>query len=306
MTITSAGNVGIGTTTPANPLDIVGSVNGMLASTVTNNNSSGTTWYRVTNDASHSLQFGVAGTTFSSSGVYAPNTATIYSDVNLAGLNLGTEGAQPMGFFTNNALKMTLDSSGKLGIGTASPSANLTVGDGAANDGMIMALGYGTVGTSGSSLSVSGAGTRMMWYPKKAAFRAGAVSGTQWDDTSIGTYSVAAGLSPIASGSNSVALGNGATASAANAFALGQSATATSAASYAIGSSATAQGTSAVAIGSSANASATNAIAIGLSTSSSATHAVALGSNATASSTNPSNCSMRCPRIRACASCWRV
>ena len=47
-------------------------------------------------------------------------------------------------------------------------------------------------GTTGGT-PVSGAGTRMMWIPAKAAFRAGEVSGTEWDDASIGTYSTVHG-----------------------------------------------------------------------------------------------------------------
>lgn len=282
MTITTTGNVGIGTTTPSNPLDIVGSVNGMLASTITNSNSGGTSWYRVTNDASHSLQFGVAGTSFSSSGVYAPNTATIYSDLNLAGLNLGTEGSQPVGFFTNNALRMTLDASGKLGVGTASPSANLTVGDGVSTDGMFMALGYGTVGSSGASLPVSGAGTRMMWYPKKAAFRAGYVSGTQWDDSNIGNYSFSAGLNSQATATNSVAIGNGNMASASSAVALGGTTTAAAAYAFTTGFATTAAGTYSTAMGNSSAAAASYSFAVGNTTTALGTSSAALGSNTTA------------------------
>ena len=47
-------------------------------------------------------------------------------------------------------------------------------------------------GATGSA-PVSGAGTRLMWVPAKAAFRAGKVSGTEWDDGNIGTGSTVAG-----------------------------------------------------------------------------------------------------------------
>lgn len=40
----------------------------------------------------------------------------------------------------------------------------------------------------------SGAGTRMMWVPDKAAFRVGEVTGTQWDAANIGTHSFSFGL----------------------------------------------------------------------------------------------------------------
>ena len=39
----------------------------------------------------------------------------------------------------------------------------------------------------------------MFWYPGKAAFRAGYVSGTDWNDSSIGKYSAAFGENTTAS-----------------------------------------------------------------------------------------------------------
>ncbi|MCP9756837.1 hypothetical protein EGI26_16855 [Lacihabitans sp. CCS-44] len=40
----------------------------------------------------------------------------------------------------------------------------------------------------------SGVGTRLMWIPERSAFRAGSVSGTQWNNANIGPYSFALGL----------------------------------------------------------------------------------------------------------------
>ena len=39
----------------------------------------------------------------------------------------------------------------------------------------------------------SGAGTRLMWLPQQAAFRAGSVTGSQWDAVNIGRRSLALG-----------------------------------------------------------------------------------------------------------------
>src|SRR5438034_1881309 len=39
----------------------------------------------------------------------------------------------------------------------------------------------------------------ILWYPRRAAFRAGSVAGTQWDDANVGDYSVALGQNTIAS-----------------------------------------------------------------------------------------------------------
>jgi hypothetical protein len=48
-----------------------------------------------------------------------------------------------------------------------------------------------------------------MWIPSKAAFRAGVVSGTQWDDATIGVNSVAFGNNSYAPGASSFAGGRG-------------------------------------------------------------------------------------------------
>src|SRR2546428_8489714 len=43
------------------------------------------------------------------------------------------------------------------------------------------------------AIPATGTGTRMMWYPGKAAFRAGYVGGTEWEDANVGIYSTAMG-----------------------------------------------------------------------------------------------------------------
>ncbi|MCB9771053.1 MAG: hypothetical protein H6754_00655 [Candidatus Omnitrophica bacterium] len=73
-----------------------------------------------------------------------------------------------------------------VGIGTSTPMFKLTL----ANDGGILA---DNVSGSSASLPISGAGTRLIWYPAKGAFRAGYVPAAEWDDTNIGTYSMAMG-----------------------------------------------------------------------------------------------------------------
>ena len=57
--------------------------------------------------------------------------------------------------------------------------------------------GFAVTGTAGSgSIPATGTGVRLMWYPRKSAFRAGAAFGNGWDDASIGTASVAMGALP--------------------------------------------------------------------------------------------------------------
>jgi hypothetical protein len=89
-------------------------------------------------------------------------------------------------------------------------------------------------GGSGA-IPVEGAGTRLMWYPAKQAFRSGYVSSTGWDDVNIGQYSTAVGYNSIASGLVSVALGEYCTASGEDSFACGDYTTASGRASTAMG-----------------------------------------------------------------------
>ena len=88
---------------------------------------------------------------------------------------------------------------------------------------------------SGTGIPTEGAGTRMMWYPRKGAFRAGGISGTQWDAANIGSYSVAIGQDVRASGDNSTAFGIRTTAAQVSSFAAGEDNTASGAASVALG-----------------------------------------------------------------------
>ncbi|SDM42016.1 tail fiber domain-containing protein [Siphonobacter aquaeclarae] len=82
---------------------------------------------------------------------------------------------------------------------------------------------------------VIGNGARVLWYPDKAAVRAGFVSGTQWDQPNIGNYSVAMGYDVRASADYGVAFGNRCVASQITAFAMGDNCVASGAASVALG-----------------------------------------------------------------------
>ena len=145
---------------------------------------------------------------------------------------------------------------GKVGIGTTTPDMKLTLD----SDGGILALG--THG-SGATLSASGAGTRLLWYPKKSAFRAGAAGSTSWNEGNIGNYSAAFGNDNSASGSNSFAAGSFSTASGNASFAAGNTAVASGIASVAFGFNTTASGDSASAFGFNSTASNTAAVAMG-------------------------------------------
>jgi hypothetical protein len=92
---------------------------------------------------------------------------------------------------------------------------------------------YNSGATNGAP--VSGAGTRMFWYPGKAALRAGGINGTQWDDANIGLYSTAFGQDVRALGDNALAVGQRAVAANTGTIAMGEDVTATGAYSVVLG-----------------------------------------------------------------------
>jgi hypothetical protein len=137
--------------------------------------------------------------------------------------------------------------------------------------------------TSGGNLQTSGAGVRMIWYPRKAALRAGAVDGSQWDDANIGIHSVALGHRTTASAEDATALGSGSTAAGRRSFAAGWAATASGDNSVALGNQTTASGENAMAIGRTGAASGNNSIVLGHNSIASGSSSIALGLGTTAS-----------------------
>lgn len=131
---------------------------------------------------------------------------------------------------------------GNIGIGTTGPEFKLSI-DG---DGGIIAKG---ITGSGVNLTTSGAGAKMIWYPKKFAFRAGRSVGTEWDDANIGSGSIALGSGTKASNFVSVAIGELSTASGVGAVAFGHNATASGTYSIAMGRGAVSQASGSVVIG---------------------------------------------------------
>ncbi|MCD4811001.1 tail fiber domain-containing protein [bacterium] len=162
-----------------------------------------------------------------------------------------------------------------IGIGTATPRTALEL----SGDGAILATGTYSAGWTEPDL---GAGTRMMWYPRKAAFRAGGVSGTQWDDGSVGTYSTAMGYDTTASAYTSTALGWVTTASGAHSTALGGYTLASNDYATAMGRETEASGQGSTAIGWSTTASGNASTAIGYQTTASGVATTAIGRAITA------------------------
>lgn len=140
-------------------------------------------------------------------------------------------------------------------------------------DGGLMAggaIGQGTIPTEGP-------GTRMMWHPRKGAFRAGSVEGGHWNDVAVGLYSAAFGLNTVASGIRSVAFGELSLASGANSMALGGLSTASGAFSVAAGYSTRAEGLASTTFGQQTTASGNSAAAFGASSTATGGAAMAMG-----------------------------
>jgi hypothetical protein len=165
---------------------------------------------------------------------------------------------------------------GKVGIGTATPAALLHVEGKGTGQGNVVFVG--DFNTDPGNPPVSGNGTRMMWYPDKAAFRAGFVKDLEWDKQNIGLGSTAMGVGPIASGDFSVALGAFSVASGENSTAMGPSTTALKFASTALGVATKASGDYSTAIGWGATAYGIGSTAMGYATSASARLSTAIGS----------------------------
>ena len=156
-------------------------------------------------------------------------------------------------------------------------------------------LGLGEQGTG--IIPAEGAGTRIMWYPAKAAFRAGQVTNTHWNADSVGFFSGALGIDPIASGRAAVAMGHspsargdysiamgfGTSASRDHSVAMGDRTTASGFGSLAFGNSTTAGGNYSTSFGRSTTASGLYSTAMGIQTSASGNSSTAMGFETTAS-----------------------
>lgn len=214
---------------------------------------------------------------------YAFNTGSNYTYWNLTG-NTGTSAATnfigttdntDLVLKTNSTERMRITAAGKIGIGTAAPTASLHV---VGTEGILQTGTFGT-GTA----MVIGAGTRMHWYPKKAAFRAGAATTTEWDDANIGNYSFAGGSGNRASGAYSIAMGQNNIASGANSVAMGVGCTASSVSSVSMGNANVSQGVYTVAMGRGMIVSDSGAVGIGYHSNATGKYSLAFGAMTTAS-----------------------
>jgi hypothetical protein len=117
-TAATPGNVGIGTTSPANPLSVENDQNGNAIISVTNTNSGAA--------AAALLQLNTANPP-NSAGTLFQNGASATGFGGANSLNMYTFVAGPLSFGTNALARMTISSSGNVGIGTTTPGAALSV-----------------------------------------------------------------------------------------------------------------------------------------------------------------------------------
>ncbi len=266
----TAGRVGIGITEPVGTLHINGSVAGgktqslVLGNDGTTNNS-GTALYM----GFQASGLGLYGARILQTGFPSSTRSTDLS------FQIHGTPADNLDSSWNTALFIQRGT-GNVGIGTTTPEFKLSLD----TDGGILAKGtYG----SGATLPTAGPGTRLIWYPRKAAFRAGSVDGTQWNDGSIGAYSTAMGYGTTASGDFSTAMGSNTTARGNSSTAMGGSTTSSGYSSTAMGSNTTSSGYFSTAMGYGTTASGDYSTAMGSNTTARGNSSTAMGYGTTAS-----------------------
>jgi hypothetical protein len=174
---------------------------------------------------------------------------------------------------------MTVLNNGNTGIGTSAPLARLHVTDSA-----VLFSASGNIPVTAGLPPIQGTGRRMMWYPEKAAFRAGYIDGLQWDKDSIGSYSFASGYNAKAKGFKATAIGSEASAGGNYSTAIGGAANASGTYSTALGLDLTASGIRSLALGYQTTASGFISTSMGNQTIASGDYSVTMGDNTYAKS----------------------
>ncbi|MCF2496852.1 tail fiber domain-containing protein [Dyadobacter chenhuakuii] len=141
---------------------------------------------------------------------------------------------------------------------------------------------------NGALLPTQQSGPRLIWYPRKGAFRAGDHFAGYWVDGNIGEYSTALGSAVKASGKYSIAIGYNSVATAQESIAMGSVNLASGAGSVAIGGSNNASAISSKIFGENSATEGNGSIAIGNGLLAKARNSIVLGEfNWTGDSPNP-------------------
>ena len=163
---------------------------------------------------------------------------------------------------------------GRTGLGTSRPKGLLHVEGDVLLQGTTPSYdtGSGVWTLPAGDVPVTGLGGRVIWYPRKAAFRAGMLDATvsgvgdEWNDANTGLFSVALGENTKASGKASLATGAQSVANGDYATALGRSNQASGPSATALGQQNIASGDISTAMGSLTAASGRYSLAAGLGT----------------------------------------
>ncbi len=151
---------------------------------------------------------------------------------------------------------------------------------------------------AGTDLAVSGPGTRLVWYPKKSALRAGTVtvnsagfappydvcdSGAEWNDACIGNNTVVFGQNSIATANYAITIGVENQATGIGSFSLGFDNISSGYGSISIGSNTISSGFDSLVLGEQSQATGSHSVAIGYANVASGDAAVSFGTQTLAS-----------------------
>jgi hypothetical protein len=218
----------------------------------------------------------------SDTAIYALNSAPLGwkvdgNTIGTATRSLGTIDAADLVLKTNNAEVVRINTAGNVQLNTSATGFKLAMNG---NDGV---MSNGTFG-NGTVIN-TGAGTKLLWYSKRAAFRAGGSTASQWDDVNMGTYSFAAGYNCTVAGAYGFASGHSCIANSSYGSAIGRKAQAIgNSESWALGDSSSASSPRSLVIGKGCTASTNNAsYAIGTLNTSTGGISIALGTHVVAS-----------------------